>query len=148
MKAYEKKTKTDLHMHPLATELQSCNSSSDILTVLLDKVNEFEKIRGHNERLSSWLSPTINVLNAFSSVVSQDFGLVSLNESTFPTDPPLISFPDILTCICHLYRYRYSMLGEDLPKSFFGGVFNTKVRQAAKDVCASEEALSDLFDRI
>ena len=119
MKAYEKKTKTDFHMHPLATELQSCNSSSDILTVLLDKVNEFEKIRGHNERLSSWLSPTINVLNAFSSVVSQDFGLVSLNESTFPTDPPLISFPDILTCICHLYWYRYSLLGEDLPESFF-----------------------------
>ena len=119
MKAYEKKTKTDLHMHPLATELQSYNSSSDILTVLLDKVNEFEKIMGHSDRLSIWLSPTINVLNAFSSVVSQDVGLVSLNESTFPTDPPLISFPDILTCICHLYWYRYSLFGEDLPESFF-----------------------------
>ena len=85
IKAYEKKTKTDLHTHPLATELQSCNSSSDILAVLLDKVNEFEKSRSHNERLSSWLSPTINVLYAFSSTVGQGVGLVSLNGSTLPT---------------------------------------------------------------
>ena len=34
------------------------------------------------------------------------------------------------------------------PNRFFGGVFNYKVCQAAKDVGASEEALSDLFDRI
>ena len=34
------------------------------------------------------------------------------------------------------------------PNRFFGGVFNTEVRQAAKDVGASEEALADLFDRI
>ena len=81
MKAYEKKTKTDLHMHPLATELQSCNSSGDILAVLHDKVNEYEKSRGHDQRLSSWLSPTINVLYAFSSTVSQGVGLVSLSMS-------------------------------------------------------------------
>ena len=82
IKAYEKKTKTDLHTHPLATQLQSCSSSSDILAVLLDKVNEFEKSRSHNEKLSSWLGPTINVLYAFSSTVGQGVGLVSLNGST------------------------------------------------------------------
>ncbi|KAH9024215.1 hypothetical protein EDB85DRAFT_1894437 [Lactarius pseudohatsudake] len=43
LKAYEKKTKTDLHTHPLATQLQSCESSRDILAVLQDKVNEFEQ---------------------------------------------------------------------------------------------------------
>ena len=58
MKAYEKKTKTDLLTHPLATQLQSCNSSSDILAVLHDKVNEFDESTSHNERLSSWLKPT------------------------------------------------------------------------------------------
>src|ERR1700761_7016034 len=81
MKAYEKKTKTDLHTHPLATQLQSCNSSSDILAVLLDKVNEFDKSRSHNERLSSWLGPTINVLYAFSATLGQGVGLVSLGWS-------------------------------------------------------------------
>ncbi|KAN0130216.1 hypothetical protein V8E53_011973 [Lactarius tabidus] len=76
MKAYEKKTKTDLLTHPLASQLQSCNSSSDILAVLQDKVNEFDKSRKHNERLSSWLSPTINVLYAFSATVGQGVGLI------------------------------------------------------------------------
>ena len=145
MKAYETKTKTDLLTHPLATQLQSCNTSSDILAVLHDKVNEFEKSRGHNERLSSWLDPTINVLYAFSSTVGQGVGLVSLD---FASDPPLISLADILTCKYHLCWYRHSLLGENLPISLFRGIFNTKVCQAAKDVSASEEALADLFDRI
>jgi hypothetical protein len=79
MQAYEKKTKTELHTHPLATQLQSCSSSSDILAVLHEKVNEFDKSRSHNERLSSWLNPTINVLYAFSAAVGQGAGLVSPN---------------------------------------------------------------------
>ncbi|KAH9027475.1 hypothetical protein EDB83DRAFT_2526452 [Lactarius deliciosus] len=66
---YEKKTKTDLHTHPLATQLQSCESSSDILAVLHDKVNEFDQSKSRNERLSGWLGPTINVLFAFSEAL-------------------------------------------------------------------------------
>jgi hypothetical protein len=77
IKAYEKKTKTDLLTHPLATQLQSCNSSSDILAVLHDKVNEFDQSRSHNERLSSWLNPTINILYAFSATLGGGVGLVS-----------------------------------------------------------------------
>ncbi|KAF8259632.1 hypothetical protein EI94DRAFT_1009252 [Lactarius quietus] len=76
VEAYEKKTKTNLHTHPLATQLQSCNSSSDILKVLHDKVNEFDKSRSHNERLSRWLNPTINVLYAFSATLGQGVGLI------------------------------------------------------------------------
>ncbi|KAH9028687.1 hypothetical protein EDB85DRAFT_2147778 [Lactarius pseudohatsudake] len=68
---YEKKTKTDLHTHPLSTQLQSCQSSSDIIAVLHDKVNEFDQSRSHNERLSSWLAPTINVLYAFSATLGE-----------------------------------------------------------------------------
>ena len=82
VKAYEKKTKTDLLTHPLATELQPCNSSSDVLAVLHDKVNELDKSRSTNERLSSWLNPTINVLYAFSATLGKGVGLVSLNWST------------------------------------------------------------------
>ncbi|KAF8260988.1 hypothetical protein EI94DRAFT_1789700 [Lactarius quietus] len=76
IKEYERKTKTDLHTHPLATQLQSCNSSSDILKVLHDKVNEFDKSRSHYERLSHWLNPTINVLYAFSATLGQGVGLI------------------------------------------------------------------------
>jgi hypothetical protein len=86
MKAYEKKTKTDLLTHPLATQLQSCNSSSDILAVLQDKVNEFDESRSHNERLSSWLNPTINVIYAFSATLGAGVGLVRRNWSTLHTE--------------------------------------------------------------
>ena len=108
IKAYEKKTKTDLHTHPLATQLQSCNSSSDILAVLLDKVNEFYQSRSHNERLSRWLGPTINVLYAFSVTLGQGIGLVSLNWSTHPR---LNVFTDISARECNLCWYRDSLLG-------------------------------------
>src|ERR1700735_2695916 len=91
--AYEKKTKTDLFKHPLATQLQSCNSSSDVLAVLHDQVNELDESRSHNERLSSWLGPTINVLYAFSATLGQGVGLVSLN---WLIDHRLIVFTDIL----------------------------------------------------
>jgi hypothetical protein len=85
LEKYREKTKTDLLTHPLATQLQSCNSSSDILVVLHDKVNEFDKSRTQNERLSKWLNPTINVLYAFSATLGGGVGLVSLNRSNLPT---------------------------------------------------------------
>jgi hypothetical protein len=73
---YEKKTKTDLLTHPLATQLQSCATSSEILAVLHDKVKDFDKSGTHTERLSSWLDPTVNVLYSFSATLGQDVGLV------------------------------------------------------------------------
>ncbi|KAH9165534.1 hypothetical protein EDB89DRAFT_1911320 [Lactarius sanguifluus] len=76
LKAYEKKTKTDLLTHPLATQLQSCDSSSDVLAVLRDRVNEFDQSRSHDERLSSWLNPTINVLYAFTATLGEGVGLI------------------------------------------------------------------------
>ncbi len=79
LREYKKKTKTDLHTHPLATQLQSCESSSDILAVLHDKVNEFDQSKSRNERLSSWLGPTINVLYAFSATLGGGVGLASLD---------------------------------------------------------------------
>ena len=79
MKAYEKKTKTDLFTHPLATQLESCNSSTDILAVLQEKVNELDESRSRTEKLSSWLNLTLNVLYAFSATLGQGVGVVSLN---------------------------------------------------------------------
>ncbi|KAH9175546.1 hypothetical protein EDB89DRAFT_1903675 [Lactarius sanguifluus] len=76
LKAYEKKTKTDLLTHPLATQLQSCDSSSDVLAVLRHRVNEFDQSRSLDERLSSWLNPTINVLYAFTATLGEGVGLI------------------------------------------------------------------------
>ena len=112
LKAYEKKTKTDLHTHPLAIQLQSCQSSSDILAVLHDKVNEFDQSRTHNERLSSWLNPTINVLYVFSAILGEGVGLVSFTID-FTYRPPLIVFADILARPSNLCWCRDSPFGEN-----------------------------------
>ncbi|KAH8984860.1 hypothetical protein EDB92DRAFT_2033162 [Lactarius akahatsu] len=55
LKSYQKQTKNDLIAHPLASQLQSCDSTSAIL---------------------AWLIPTVNVLYAFSAAVSEGVGLV------------------------------------------------------------------------
>jgi hypothetical protein len=82
LKAYEKKTKKDLLAHPLAAQLQACNSPDDILGVLQDKVNELEQSRSSDERLSQWLNPTINVLCSFSATIGAGVGLVSTLKLT------------------------------------------------------------------
>ena len=79
LKSYQKQTKKDLLTHPLASQLQSCDSTSAILAVLQDQVQKFDKSRGGDERLTKWLTPTVNVLCAFSAVVSGGVGLVSLD---------------------------------------------------------------------
>ena len=81
LKAYKKKTKNDLLVHPPAAQLQACKSPHDILAVLQDKVKDFHESRRADERLSRCLSPTINVLYAFSETLGQSVGLVGPIQS-------------------------------------------------------------------
>ena len=77
LKSYQKQTKKDLLAHPLASQLQSCDSTAAILAILHDQVLEFEKNSAGDERLTKWLGPTVNVLNAFSATISGGVSLVS-----------------------------------------------------------------------
>ena len=78
LKSYQKQTKKDLLTHPLAAQIQSCDSTTAILAILQDRVREFDKNNEGDERLTKWLGPTVNVLNAFSAVVSGGVSLVCL----------------------------------------------------------------------
>jgi hypothetical protein len=49
LEKYRKKTKTELIAHPLVAQLQSCNTSSDVLAVLHEAVNEFDE-SGSNKK--------------------------------------------------------------------------------------------------
>ena len=80
VKAYEKKTKTDLLSHPLASQLQTCYSPASILAVLHSQVNDLDQIRKSDERLTKWLDPTINVLIAFSDTLGEGVSLVSAQD--------------------------------------------------------------------
>jgi hypothetical protein len=78
LKAYKINTKQDLLAHPLASQLQGCDSPAAILTILQEQVHQFEQSRRGDERLRRWLNPTINVLYAFSAAVGQGVGLVHI----------------------------------------------------------------------
>ncbi|KAI0290287.1 hypothetical protein BC826DRAFT_1187375 [Russula brevipes] len=76
LKAYEKRTKNDLLAHPLAAQLQDCDSPTSILAVLQQQVQENNQSRTRHETLTSWLDPTVNVLYAFSATLGEGVGLV------------------------------------------------------------------------
>ena len=75
---YKTRTKNDLLAHPLAIQLQSCNSPSDILAVLQQQVQGLDQTLSSDERWSRWLDPTVNVLYALSSTLAAGIGLVRL----------------------------------------------------------------------
>jgi hypothetical protein len=75
---YKKRTKSDLLTHPLAAQLQSCDSPSAILAVLQQQLQGPDQSRNSDERWSRWLDPTINVLYTLSSTIGAGVGLVCL----------------------------------------------------------------------
>ena len=78
LKSYKRKTKEDLTSHPILPRLQSCDSSEAILAVLRDQIPEFDQSQNRDDRLTKWVSPTVNVLYAFSATVGQGVGLVRI----------------------------------------------------------------------
>ncbi|KAH9978919.1 hypothetical protein BGW80DRAFT_1281762 [Lactifluus volemus] len=79
LKEYEKKTKKDLLAHPLAVQLQNCYSTTAILAILQDQVQEFDQHRRDGQRLTKWLNPTVNVLYALSATLSEGVGIEMTN---------------------------------------------------------------------
>ena len=73
---YRKLTKNDLLSHPLAVQIQSCNSTTAILSVLHQQLQGLGQSRSNDERWSRWLDPTISVLYALSSTLAAGVGLV------------------------------------------------------------------------
>ncbi|KAH9016666.1 hypothetical protein EDB83DRAFT_227963 [Lactarius deliciosus] len=73
---FKKKTKKDLLAHPLMVQLQTCNTPTDILAVLRTQVQQFEQSTSGDDKLTKWLSPTVNVLYALSAALGEGVGLV------------------------------------------------------------------------
>ena len=78
LKSYKRKTKKDLTSHPLLPSLQSCDSPEAVLTVLRERIPTFNQSQNGDDRLTKWVSPTVNVLYAFSATVGQGIGLVCI----------------------------------------------------------------------
>ena len=95
---YENKTKKKLLTHPLAVQIQSCNSPAEILPVLQGLVQQFDNRRRSDARLTTWLNPTVNVLYALSATLGQGVGLVNLTPISLPNPDSDRYSLGILTC--------------------------------------------------
>ena len=78
LKAYQKRTKKDLLAHPLASQLQACDSPNAILAVLQQQIQGLDESQSSDDRWSKWLGPTVNILYSLSETLGEGVGLVSL----------------------------------------------------------------------
>ena len=78
LESYKRKTKNDLASHPLLATLQSCASPEDILAVLREQIPAFSQFQNGDDGLTKWVTPTVNVLYAFSATLGQGVGLVNI----------------------------------------------------------------------
>jgi hypothetical protein len=79
LEAYERMTKIKLLTHPLAAQIQSCDSPTAILSVLRDLIQQFNQRYTSDQRLTNWPNATVKVLYAFSGTLGDSVGHVSSN---------------------------------------------------------------------
>ncbi|KAI0295154.1 hypothetical protein B0F90DRAFT_1638316, partial [Multifurca ochricompacta] len=74
-KEYKKKTGQDLHAHPFAAELNSCDSPDAVLGVFQKQADVLDGIRKGDEGLVKWLNPIVHILYLFSGTLGEGVGL-------------------------------------------------------------------------
>jgi hypothetical protein len=98
LNTYKKRTKKDLCTHPLAAQLQTCESPAAILAVLQQQVQCLDQSRSADERWTKWLDPTVNVLHVFSDILGAGVSLVCLTTCA--------SLKYVLSYLCGRYSPR------------------------------------------
>ena len=78
LESYKHNTKNDLSSHPLLPSLQSCDSPEAVLAALRERIPAFSQSQNGDDGLTKWVTPTVNVLYAFSSTLGQGVGLVNI----------------------------------------------------------------------
>jgi hypothetical protein len=97
LQAYKKKTGKDITSHPLANELQSCDSPDAILTVLRRQIPSLDKSQSDHEGFTKYLMPTVNVLYAFSAVFGEGVGLVCIATPSLLSTRGLTSISQVFS---------------------------------------------------
>jgi hypothetical protein len=145
LKAYETRTKKDLLTHPLAPQLQACNSPNAILAVLRQGLDQSQSC---DDRWTKWLDPTINVLFTFSATAGAGVGMVCPRTGAYRGSSfSFFYLSGILARECHFCRNWRSPFCV-YPQLLAVGRCNTYIYQAAKDVRASQDTLVDIFQHI
>ena len=78
LNAYKERTKKDLLIHPLASQLETCSSPAAILAILHQQVRAPDQSPDRDDRWIKWLDPTVNIICTLSDGLGEGVGLVSL----------------------------------------------------------------------
>jgi hypothetical protein len=78
LEAYKKKTGKDLTSDPLLRSVETCQSPDAVIAILQAQI--LDPAQPPRNKLTTWLDPTVIVLNAFSQSIGGLVGLVSLKE--------------------------------------------------------------------
>ncbi|KAF8262750.1 CHAT domain-containing protein [Lactarius quietus] len=68
---YKKTAGSDLLAHPLATEVNQCDSIDAISAILERQAREFKQFRDGDRRLMKWINPMVDVLSTFSETLGR-----------------------------------------------------------------------------
>ncbi|KAN0127782.1 hypothetical protein V8E53_014395, partial [Lactarius tabidus] len=137
LKEYKKKTGKELTTHPLAEEIKGCSSPDAILAVLQGKANELNQSQSSDERLTKWLTPTVNVLNALSATLGQGVGTV------FPPTQIIFSGINIL-----LVAARDTAASGDVLIELFDKIENFFIRLQTYTEVAPTAAMTNVMGKI
>ena len=74
---YAKITGIDLSENSFAATLEQSNTPEAIIQLLQGREKAFKEYRDGNRRLISYLSPAVQVLQAFSGILGEAVGMVS-----------------------------------------------------------------------
>jgi hypothetical protein len=103
LQQYEKQTEIPLAKHPLAEQLQSCDSVDSVIVILQEQARAFGEFRG-SDRIMKSLSSVISVLSTLSAAANlgEIVGLVRW-------DAPIgIPRPDTYSIVIQTYESNSS----------------------------------------
>jgi hypothetical protein len=122
LQVYKRKTGKDLTLDPLLRSLETCHSPDAVLDLLRAQILEPGQPQSSGNKFTTWLDPTVNVLNSFSATIGGFVGLVSLKSSQdLQSD---VGFEGISTRGSALYGHRSSPFSEYLHRSFFPSYYD------------------------
>ncbi len=86
---YQNQTGTILTGHPLAEQLQNCDSLESVTAVLQDQAQSFNESRGSDGRIMKSLSCIVTVLHTLSASTGLDEAIGLVRQDALLDVPPL-----------------------------------------------------------
>jgi hypothetical protein len=145
---YETQTGTNLIRHPLAEQLERCDTVEAVISVLREQAGAFSEFRGSDGKFMRSLERSVSVLYTLSAstTLSEGIGLVCRtalvvfhiykpHSTAIPTCKSVVCWPfHFARCMCLYFLRVYSC--------------DIRIYQAVEDVKASYDALVDLLESI